>query len=381
MMKKLVAMMMCLLLVLSGLTAVAETTLDVAYTFDYPMYNTVDGQGEFSGFNVELLQAVADMDEEFTIGQQSIATLGDALMLKSISCNTFSFCLVLPLYRTWETDVYKDYNYSARPYLSFAVAAVVKAHSGITSFADLADKNVAFEGDISGNLESYNAAHPDAPLACNVVELREGYYYPLDMLDSGEADAAIVNMISASDAVNRSEGQYVMIEIPEADQLSCTRVWMGCDVHFLETEEDAAAKIPPVLERIGADLDALVADGTYGQLCEKYFGVDLTPLYTFGEAVPEASQGENTDTEEITEASGEEEDGETAEEPPKVYTDKDTVKKVQQALNDAGFNCGTPDGLAGKKTNQAIIDFKAANGLDDATADITDALLAALGIG
>ena len=37
------------------------------------------------------------------------------------------------------------------------------------------------------------------------------------------------------------------------------------------------------------------------------------------------------------------------------YTDKDTVKKVQQALNDAGFDCGTPDGAAGKKTKNASI--------------------------
>ena len=32
-----------------------------------------------------------------------------------------------------------------------------------------------------------------------------------------------------------------------------------------------------------------------------------------------------------------------------VYDDKDTVLKVQQALNDAGFDCGAPDGVAGKK--------------------------------
>ena len=42
----------------------------------------------------------------------------------------------------------------------------------------------------------------------------------------------------------------------------------------------------------------------------------------------------------------------------KVYTDKETVQKVQEALNQAGFNCGTPDGVA----------------------EITDELLAALGI-
>lgn len=61
------------------------------------------------------------------------------------------------------------------------------------------------------------------------------------------------------------------------------------------------------------------------------------------------------------------------------YTDKDTVKRVQQALNDAGYNCGTPDGSAGKKTKQAIQDYRSANGLT-ATGMIDDELLAALGL-
>ena len=42
----------------------------------------------------------------------------------------------------------------------------------------------------------------------------------------------------------------------------------------------------------------------------------------------------------------------------KVYTDKETVKAVQQALNEAGYNCGTPDGIAGKKTFAAIIQYR-----------------------
>jgi len=62
-----------------------------------------------------------------------------------------------------------------------------------------------------------------------------------------------------------------------------------------------------------------------------------------------------------------------------TYTDKDTVKKVQQALNDAGYNCGTPDGVAGKKTTAAITQYQTDKGLE-VTATIDDALLEAMGI-
>ena len=59
------------------------------------------------------------------------------------------------------------------------------------------------------------------------------------------------------------------------------------------------------------------------------------------------------------------------------YTDKETVKKVQEALNVAGYDCGTPDGVAGSKTYQAIEAFQKAKGLETGS-KITDELLTAL---
>lgn len=73
------------------------------------------------------------------------------------------------------------------------------------------------------------------------------------------------------------------------------------------------------------------------------------------------------------------EEAENSAEPDRVYTDKDTVKKVQQALNDAGYNCGKPDGIAGKKTFAAITQYRTDKGLEVSEA-IDDALLEAMGI-
>jgi hypothetical protein len=60
-------------------------------------------------------------------------------------------------------------------------------------------------------------------------------------------------------------------------------------------------------------------------------------------------------------------------------TDKDTVKKVQKALNEAGYDCGMPDGIAGKNTQQAISRYRADKGLEG-TGAIDDELLDALGV-
>lgn len=62
-----------------------------------------------------------------------------------------------------------------------------------------------------------------------------------------------------------------------------------------------------------------------------------------------------------------------------TFSDKDTVQKVQQALNDAGYNCGTPDGVAGKKTAAAIEQYQESKGLQK-TGTITVELLVAMGI-
>jgi len=61
------------------------------------------------------------------------------------------------------------------------------------------------------------------------------------------------------------------------------------------------------------------------------------------------------------------------------YTDKDTVKKVQIALNASGYDCGTPDGISGNKTKNAISRYQADNSLA-VTGAIDDDLLTALDI-
>lgn len=61
------------------------------------------------------------------------------------------------------------------------------------------------------------------------------------------------------------------------------------------------------------------------------------------------------------------------------YTDKTTARIVQQALNDAGYNCGTPDGIAGAKTAEAISAYQTAKGIT-VNGKITDELLRSLGI-
>ncbi|NQY81726.1 MAG: lytic murein transglycosylase [Alphaproteobacteria bacterium] len=51
--------------------------------------------------------------------------------------------------------------------------------------------------------------------------------------------------------------------------------------------------------------------------------------------------------------------------PPRNYTALKTqqIQQIQQALDQRGFNTGTPDGVIGQQTRQAIRDFQSQNGL------------------
>lgn len=60
-------------------------------------------------------------------------------------------------------------------------------------------------------------------------------------------------------------------------------------------------------------------------------------------------------------------------------SDGDAIQRVQTALNEAGYACGTPDGIAGPRTRAAIEDFQKAHQLE-VTGEIDDELLAALGL-
>lgn len=69
---------------------------------------------------------------------------------------------------------------------------------------------------------------------------------------------------------------------------------------------------------------------------------------------------------------------EPPEKPAKTYTDAETIKKVQEALNAEGYDCGAPDGIVGSGTTEQIEKYQTDKGLT-VTGTITDEVLESLG--
>lgn len=60
-----------------------------------------------------------------------------------------------------------------------------------------------------------------------------------------------------------------------------------------------------------------------------------------------------------------------------VYTDTESIQRVQTLLNEAGYDCGVADGVPGKQTNNALLQFERDHGLPETT-DITPELIETL---
>lgn len=61
-----------------------------------------------------------------------------------------------------------------------------------------------------------------------------------------------------------------------------------------------------------------------------------------------------------------------------IYNNYDCIRVVQEALNDAGYSCGSPDGMIGEGTKKAISDFQRDHGLEE-TGEVNDELIDVLG--
>ena len=99
------------------------------------------------------------------------------------------------------------------------------------------------------------------------------------------------------------------------------------------------------------------------------------------QAAADQADAEQSDTDQ---AAAQQSDTETAAaensgEDQTVYTDADTIMAVQDALNTAGYECGTADGIAGSKTYAAMNSYQQDQGLT-VTNEITDELLQSLGL-
>ena len=226
-------------------SAVATGTLIVGFDQSYPPYGFVGDDGEYTGFDLDLAQAVADR-EGWDVQLEAIDWDAKDALLGSGAIN----CIWNGFTMEGRED---DYTFS-EPYMLNGQVVVVRADSGIASLDDLAGKAVITQVD-SAALDVLEGDQASLTATFASLETIGEYNTAFMQLESGAVDAVACDLSIAEYQMAANEGAYA--QLPE--MLSEEHYAVG-----FKKGDDATA------EAVNEALRALVEDGTVQELCDKY---------------------------------------------------------------------------------------------------------------
>ena len=226
-------------------SAVATGTLIVGFDQSYPPYGFVGDDGEYTGFDLDLAQAVADR-EGWDVQLEAIDWDAKDALLGSGAIN----CIWNGFTMEGRED---DYTFS-EPYMLNGQVVVVRADSGIASLDDLAGKAVITQVD-SAALDVLEGDQASLTATFATLETIGEYNTAFMQLESGAVDAVACDLSIAEYQMAANEGAYT--QLPE--MLSEEHYAVG-----FKKGDDATA------EAVNEALRALAEDGTVQELCDKY---------------------------------------------------------------------------------------------------------------
>lgn len=239
-----------------GDSADGKETLTVGFDQSYPPYGFVGDDGKFTGFDLDLAQAVCDKNGwELKLSAIDWDAKDALLAQGNINCIWNGFTM---------EGRENDYTFSD-PYMLNAQVIVVKKGSGIESLADLAGKNVITQTDSAAYdvLAGDEATKADLKATFASLETIGEYNTAFMQLESGAVDAVACDLSIAQYQMSAKPDAYV--QLPE--DLSSEHYAVG--VKKGNTE---------LADAITKTLKEMNEDGTIEKLCEKYaeYGLSYT---------------------------------------------------------------------------------------------------------
>lgn len=244
---------LCLLLTLAmlfalcacGQSAAEKKTFIMGIDPEYPPFSYLGDDGSYTGFDVEVCQAVCDyLGWELEIFGVNWDEKLVQLDSKECDC-VWSGMTIL--------DSMKEAGYViSEPYYDNTQVLVVKDDGGFASSADLAGKVVAVqlgtsgEALLGGDLADLAATFAEV-VTCN------SFLTCFTELEGGAVDAVFVDMPVAASYVAKNEGLAIIDENLGAEQYG---------IAFRSGDAELCAQVD-------AAVQALVANGTYARIAEK----------------------------------------------------------------------------------------------------------------
>ncbi|MCK2037665.1 amino acid ABC transporter substrate-binding protein [Microbacterium sp. SSW1-49] len=228
---------------------VSDGTLTVATEGTYRPFSFHDdgGSGELTGFDVEIIQAVADkLDLEVKFEE----TQWDAIFA-GLDAGRFD---VIANQVTINDEREAAYLFSAPYTVSPGVIVVADDDDSITSFADLDGKTTA---------QSLTSNWNDLAVESGAkVQGVEGWAQAVTLLRQGRVDATINDKLTFLDyeKTDGPTGLKIAAETEDAGKQA-----------FVFTKDKQS-----LVDAVDGALDELRADGTLAEISKKYFGADVT---------------------------------------------------------------------------------------------------------
>lgn len=233
-------------------------TFIVGFDAEYPPYGYMDENGEYTGFDLELAEAVCEM-EGWELVKKPINWDSKDMELNSgaIDCIWNGFTM---------NGREAEYLFSV-PYVDNSQVIVVAEDSGIATFADLAGKTVGVQAASAALtlLETPEAEGGQKELTDTFGSLNQfaDYNTAFTELQAGALDALAIDIGVAKYQINNRDEGFMML-----DQTLNTEQYA---VGFRLGDQE-------LCDTVNAALQELANNGTVADLAEKYEIADMVTL-------------------------------------------------------------------------------------------------------
>ena len=233
-----------------------KKTFTVGFDAEYPPYGYMDENGEYTGFDLELAEAVCKL-EGWELVKKPLNWDSKDMELNSGSID----CIWNGFTMNGRED---DYTFST-PYVDNSQVIVVAEKSGIDTLEDLAGKTVGVQAASAALDLLQSEEGGQKKLADTFGALNEfaDYNTAFTELQAGALDALAIDVGVANYQIkSRGEGYKILDETLNTEQYA---------IGFKKGNQE-------LCDVVNADLKKLTEDGTVAKLAEKYEIADMVTL-------------------------------------------------------------------------------------------------------
>lgn len=223
---------------------VAEDTLTVCTDSPYPPMEFEDENGNYTGFDIELMREIADeLGLEASIVNIGFDPITSGLAMESGECDIAAASITI------NASCEENIDFS-NGYFSGDQSLLAKVDSGITSLADLSGKNLGVQSGTTG-ADYAEANNPGATIV--------GFENPGDLitaLNAGEVDAVLQDIVVNGDAALNN------------DDLTLIETYSTDEFYGFAVQEEGAEDL---LTEVNDALQKIRDSGRYQEIYDEFF--------------------------------------------------------------------------------------------------------------